>query len=66
MVQRQAQDVLIELARFFSVTRLVGVVVQLLDGRGRGQGGQIRFQDGVHAESPQIGFAILLFVIDLR
>ncbi|MNW10204.1 hypothetical protein D3C71_2073710 [compost metagenome] len=42
MVQRQAQDVFIEVARFFGVTCLVGEMVQLLDGGGRRQRGQGR------------------------
>ncbi|MNT37947.1 hypothetical protein D3C72_1741140 [compost metagenome] len=56
VVQRQAQDVFVELARFLGVACLVGVVVQLLDGGRRGQGGQIGLRDGVHAESPYIDF----------
>jgi hypothetical protein len=39
VVQRQAQDVLVEAACFLRVFRAVGVVVQLLDGCGCGQGG---------------------------
>ncbi|MCY1556575.1 hypothetical protein D9M68_933350 [compost metagenome] len=43
VVERQTQDVFVEAARFFGVARAVGVVVKLLDGGRRGQGG-----DGGH------------------
>lgn len=42
VVQRQAEYVFVEDARFLGVVRAPGVVVQLADGCGRGQAGRDR------------------------
>jgi hypothetical protein len=49
VVQRQAEDVLVEVTRFLGVLRAVRKVVQLMDGRrGRQRGGIALLQDGGH------------------
>ena len=50
VVQRQTQDVFVEVPGFFGVAGLVGVVVQLLHGSGRGQVREV-FQNGGHGVS---------------
>jgi hypothetical protein len=41
VVERQAQNVFVEMPRLLGIARLVGVVVQLLDGSRGGQGGGV-------------------------
>ena len=47
VIERQAQDVFVEMPRLLGIPGALGVVVQLLDGRGRGQRSNV-FQNGGH------------------
>ena len=56
VVQRQAQDVFVEMARFLRIPGFVGVVVQLLNGGWRRQCGcGRRGLGGGHGASPECG-----------
>jgi len=52
VIERQAQDVLVEVAGLLGIAGLVGVVVQLLHGGGRWQCGQVGTGACVHRMSP--------------
>ncbi len=63
VVERQAEDVFVEMPRFFRVACAVGVVVQLLHGGGRGQGGQVGAGQCAHGCLLGMDGAIVLSVI---
>src|SRR5690606_28826679 len=54
VIERQAQNVFVEMPRLLGIARLVGVVVQLLNGSRGGQGGGGGPGGSGHGEAPRI------------